>query len=384
MKRIYLDYAASAPLLPKVKEILEAYGANPLSGNPSSLHQEGRVVRAELDRAHTAIASVFGVHPTEVVLTSGATESNTLIIRGVIAAWRDEHPDETPHVIMSAIEHPSWYNTARDVGADVTVIPVSKEGVVKVTDFVSAVTESTALVGCMYVSNEIGTIQPIAEIGKGIEAWRSEHKTSWPVFHTDAVQAFPWCNTHFGHLHVDALTLSGHKLGALPGIGALIIKRHTPYKSILRGGGQEWGFRAGTENVLGALTLATAVQSLDHRRETVVAQVELLQKALESRLAADLIDVRIIGHSASRAPHIVYIWLPNVVDESFVHKLDLAGFAVSSGSACSSGAMLPSHTLLALGYSDAEAFGGVRISVGHNTTEDDVNAFVDALKAAIG
>ncbi len=383
MSRIYLDYAASAPLLPEGREVINQFNTDSLIGNPSSLHTEGRRVRAQLDRAHTTIASVFGVHPTEVILTSGATESNVLIIRGVVAAWREEHPDQAPHIIMSAIEHPSWFNTARDVGAEVTVIPVSKEGVVTSSDVAAAITESTALIGCMYVSNEIGTIQPIAEIGKAVEERRARHASSWPVFHTDAVQAFPWCNTHFGHLHVDALTLSGHKLGALPGSGVLIIKRHTPYRSIIRGGGQEWGFRAGTENVLGGLTLAAAIETLHHNRDDSITKIEGLQKALESRLPHDGGEVRVIGQSVGRAPHIVYLWLPNVVDESLVHKLDLVGYAVSSGSACSSGAMLPSHTLLALGYSEAEAFGGLRVSLGHATTEAEIEAFVDALKNAL-
>lgn len=378
--RIYLDYAASAPLYPEAHVAITQFLQHPLVGNPSSLHKEGRAVQAKLDRAHTTLAAIFGVHPTEVVFTSGATESNALAIRGVLAAWRAAHPGQRPQVVMSSIEHPSWRQTVLSEDAEVLLIDVSPEGVVEASAVLNAINKRTALIGCMHVNNEIGTVQPVAEIGKGVAMWREEHRSEWPVFHVDAVQAFPYCNTHLGHVRADSMTLSGHKYGALGGIGVLIVKKHTPMRSIAKGGAQEWGYRAGTENVLGALTLAAVAQYSDTHRDQLTEHMTKLQRDLESRLKNVSPDSRILGESVGRAPHISYLWLPNVHDERFVHKLDLAGVAISSGSACSSGAALPSSTLLALGFSNEEAYGGIRISYGRFTTHHELEQFVLRLK----
>lgn len=396
MNRIYLDYAASAPLAPEAKAAIESFingthmrekslaaleMTGGVVGNPSSLHQEGRAMQAMLDKAHTTVAAVFGVQPTEVIFTSGATESNNLIIKGVLAAWRQQNPGKTPHVIMSALEHPSWRAAAKAEEAEVTLIPVSEDGVVSAQAVIEAIKDNTALVGCMYVNNEIGTIQPVAEIGKAIEELRGTSK--FPVFHVDAVQAFPYLNTHSGHIHADSITLSGHKYGAVAGIGVLILKKSTPFLSTTKGGSQEWGSRAGTENVIGAVTLAAVVEHLDSHREDLTNHAKSLQEALERRLGQEFPNIRILSQSAPRAPHITYMWLPGVTDEHIVHKLDLAGIAVSSGSACSSGAMLPSATLMAMGFTDKEAFGGIRISYGRFTTLEEIETFVTKLKEVI-
>ncbi len=380
MSRIYLDYAASAPLMPEARQIIQDYVDAEPAGNPSSLHTEGRQQQARLDQAHTTVAAVFGVQPTEVIFTSGATEANNLVIQGILRAWKAEKGTKS-HVVFSAIEHPSWYQAVRAEEADITIVPVSKQGVVSAEAMLAAIRSTTALVGCMYVNNEIGTVQPVADIGKGIESRRTDNQ--WPVFHSDAVQAFPYLNTHSGHIHVDTVTLSGHKYGALGGIGALLKKEKTPLRSVLKGGGQEWGYRAGTENVLGAMTLATMMSWHDAHREESSQHVRDLQAYLETRLAHELPEIVILGQHATRTPHITYLWLPDVMDEHVVHKLDLNGIAVSSGSACSSGAMLPSATLLAMGYSDKEAFGGIRVSYGRFTTKNDLDSFVDALKKTL-
>lgn len=382
MNRIYLDYAASAPLAPEAKKIIQDFVEGNPVGNPSSLHREGRKAQALLDKAHTTVASVFGVHPTEVIFTSGATESNNLAIRGVLQAWKKEHTTK-PHVVMSAIEHSSWRQTVRSEDTEVTIIPVSKHGVVSAEALRKALRENTALVGCMYVNNEIGTIQPIPEIGKAIEEFREERKTKWPVFHVDAVQAFPYLNTHSGHVHADTLTLSGHKYGALSGIGALLIKKNTPLDSIMKGGAQEWGYRGGTENVLGAITFSTMIDWHDANRESELMHVENLQDLLESSLIKEFPEIEILAQKSLRAPHITYVWLPNVIDEHIVQKLDLAGVAVSSGSACSSGATLPSSTLLAMGFAHDEAFGGLRISYGRFTTKEEIQRFIEILKGIL-
>lgn len=380
--RVYLDYAASAPLFPESKKTIEKFLETFQVGNPSSLHAEGRKAQALLDKAHTSIAAIFGVQPTEIVFTSGASESNNLAIRGVLQAWRQQNKTK-PHVIMSAIEHPSWRSIVKSEDAEITMVPVSKEGVVAVEAVLEALQENTALVGCLYVNNEIGTIQPIEAIGKGIEGWRKHKKTTWPIFHVDAVQAFPYLNTHEGHMHADMVTFSGHKYGALGGIGVLIIKKQAPFVSLAKGGGQEWGYRAGTENVLGALTLESALLWHDANREMVMSHAKELQETLEGQISQELPRVAVLGQSVLRGPHITYLWLPDVFDEHVVHQLDLAGIAISSGSACSSGAMVPSSTLVAMGYSDKEAFGGIRVSYGRFTTKEEIKAFVSMLKRLI-
>lgn len=394
MDRIYLDYAASAPLAPEAIKVIETFiygnktlkqvqGDSLVVGNPSSLHTEGRKMQALLDRAHTTVAAIVGAHPTEVVFTSGATESNNNLIRGVIRAWRLHH-EGVPHIVMSAIEHPSWRQAAKHEGAEITLVPVSPEGVVDASAIAKAIRANTVLVGCMFVNNEIGTVQPVAEIGKAVEAYREKHASQWPIFHTDAVQAFPYCNTHSGHMHADSFTLSGHKYGALGGIGVLVLRKNMPFQSVLRGGGQEWGFRAGTENVLGAITLAAVMEYGDTHRAQLTHHAEGLQAVLEASIAEKLPNLRILGQNVDRAPHISYLWLPGVVDEHVVHKLDLAGVSVSSGSACSSGATLPSSTLTAMGYSEREAFGGLRVSYGRATTRKEISQAVERLVRVLG
>ncbi len=378
MSRIYLDYAASAPLVPEAKEAIESFLKAESVGNPSSLHSEGRAVQHLLDKAHTTLAAVLGVHPTEVAFTSGATESNNIALRGVLRAWRREH-DTKPHVVMTSIEHSSWYQAARDEDADITIIPVSKDGVVAAVDVLQAIGPATVLVACMYVNNEIGTIQPVAEIGKGVASYRVKHKTTWPVFHVDAVQAFPYLNVHSGHVHADTMTLSGHKYGALSGSGALVVKKGTPLVTPVRGGSQEWGYRAGTENVLGALTLAAVVEYADAHHNKLVKHTSQLQEMLEHEITHKLPQLAILGSGTERAPHITYLWSAQTAHERLVQALDLAGIAVSSGAACSSGAQLPSSTLLALGYSETEAYGGMRVSYGRTTTFVEIEHFVQTL-----
>lgn len=385
MHRIYLDYAASAPLSPESKAVIGDFSQKFTAGNPSSLHTEGRKAQAKLDRAVTTVAAIFGAQPTEVLLSSGATESNNTIIRGVLDAWAKQHPDTPPHVVLTAVEHASWRQSIQAIlpHADITTVPVNHQGRVDAHTVLQAIRPNTALVGCMYVQNEIGVIQPIEEIGKGVEQLRDKHNSQWPVFHVDAVQAFPYLNTHMGHMHADSVTFSGHKYGSLGGIGVLIIKQGTPWLPTLRGGNQQWSKRAGTENILGAMTLAATLEYADTNRDELTQHARSLQKLLERELKRRLPDVTILGSSEARSPHISYLWLPNLTDEHVVQKLDLAGVAVSSGSACSSGAQLPSATLLAMGYSPKESYGGIRVSFGRHTTPVEIETFVDALETCI-
>ncbi len=383
MSRIYLDYAASAPLAPEAKEAISYFLKHCPVGNPSSLHSEGRAMQHGLDKAHTTLAAILGVQPTEIIFTSGATESNNLALRGALKAWRRAHEGQTPHVVMSALEHPSWYQVVRDEDADITLVSPSKEGMVSAEAVLAALQPTTAIVACMYVNNEVGTVQPVETIGKGVKAYRAQQGTVWPVFHVDAVQAFPYLNTHNGHVHADMLTLSGHKYGGLGGVGVLVVRKGTPVASQQKGGGQEWGLRAGTENVLGAITLAAVAEYCDSHRQKLAKHVASLQEMLEGEIARKVPSAQVLGRDVARVPHITYLWFPEMSDEHLVHSLDLAGIAVSSGAACSSGATLPSSTLLAMGYSETEAYGGIRVSYGRDTTFVEIEHFVIVLAKLI-
>lgn len=376
--RIYLDYAAGAPLTPETKRVMRDFGADFSVGNPSSVHAEGRRSQGLLDGAVATIAAIFGVAPTEVVLTSGATESNNSAISGVLRRWRLDH-HQKPHVVLPAVEHSSWRQALGNENAVVTVVPVNESGVVSVEAVMSSLGPNTALVGCSYVQNEIGVIQPVAEIGSRLRRIANRKEGQYPVFHVDAAQAFPYVNTHIDHLKADLVTFSGHKSGALAGAGLLLVKSDVAWEPMLRGGGQQWGKRAGTENLLGALTLAAALEYSDAHRAALTAHAAGLQRRLEEAIARRLPQVKILGQNVPRAPHISGLWLPGVADESVVHRLDLAGLAISSGSACSSGAQRSSSTLVAMGFSPREAYGGLRVSFGRFTTRAEIDVFVAAL-----
>lgn len=369
MDRVYLDYAATAPLLPHVAKNIEQLLSTPL-GNPSSLHAEGRAARHLLDTAHTEVGYAFGVQPTEVIFTSGATESNHLALAGILNAWRLEHPDVRPHIVTTPLEHASWREAVASADADVTVVPPKSSGAVDPKQVLNSITAATALVSIMYVNNETGAVQPVPEIGKAIVARRTDSTTAWPQFHTDAVQAFPYLNCHIGHTHADLMTFSSHKYGGLSGAGILIARRHTPLTSVLRGGGQEWGKRAGTENIVGIVAAGSAVAyQYDHASRTT-RHAASVQHALESMVRAKLPNVSITASQSPRAPHISHLLLPDNTDATTIaQRLDLAGFAVSTGPACSSGATEPSSTLLAMGLSEAKSRSGLRISYGYGTTE---------------
>lgn len=398
MDRIYLDYAASAPLAPEAKSVIEKFAADFNVGNPSSQHTEGRKAQAMLDRAQTTLAAVFGVQPTEVVFTSGATEANNAIINGVLQGWRDTNPDK-PHVIFSTLCHSSvreslLYNEQ----IERTILTPNSQGVIDADDVTNAIKDTTALVCLPYIQNELGTIQPVQDVGRMIQELRIKNKelsssnhnskfmirdSNFPVFHVDAVQAFPYLNTHIDHVNADAMTFSGHKYGSLAGIGALVVRHTTPLLPFIRGGAQQWAKRAGTENILGAQTMAAVVDNSDAHREELTNHVRGLQQLLEKYVVHSPRNYRLIGDRTDRAPHITYLWHESFVDDAIIAKLDLAGFAVSKGSACSSGAHLPSGPLISIGYSRHDAHGGLRISYGRFTTPLEIELFCEALESAI-
>lgn len=382
--RIYLDAAASTPLDPAVAAAMTA-ALGTLTGNPAATHGAGQAVASALDLARETVAMFCGCTPAEIIFTSGATESNNLAIQGVVRAWTGKGK---PHVVTSAIEHPSVAKTCQWLAAagqiDLTVVPASADGLVSVDDILSALQPNTALVSVMYVNNEVGSIQPIVQIGRALRK-QNEKRPTPILFHCDAVQAAAYLPCRVDELGVDLLTLSAHKLHGPAGVGALYRRRTTPLRSLGFGGDQEYELRPGTPNSLGIIGFGAAVGLLQPADRQQVSAA--LVMAFRDQLWA---DIQALGCGAVRhgspvqsAPHILNIALPGVDAELLVVQLDRAGVAVATGSACAAGSVDPSPTLLALGCPLAEVRQSVRLSVSRLTTTADIQTAVERLAAVL-
>ena len=361
---IYLDHAATTPVRPEVVDAMEPF-YGPRFGNPSSMHRWGREARAALDEARERVAHTMGAHPDEVCFTSGGTEGDNLAVLG---PWRALRARGRRAIVTSPIEHKAVlgavHQAARE-GADERFLKVGRDGTVDRAAFDAAVSADVALCTLMWVNNEIGVVQPVPELAAAAKA-------RGVVFHTDAVQAF-------GKLAIDArtqpfdlLTMSGHKIGAPKGIGAIYIRRDTPLEPLMHGGTQDRGRRPGTENVAAAVGLARAAELAVAEREEEWSRLESLRDRLEAAILAKVPDAVVHGRGARRAPHILNLSVPGVDHESLRMALDLAGVAASGGSACQSGAATPSHVLTAIGASPDLAAGAVRMSLGSLTTPECV------------
>jgi cysteine desulfurase len=359
---IYLDHAATTPTDPAVLERMQPYFAERF-GNPSSIYRLGRLSLEALDAAHESVAEALGCRPTEVVFTGGGSEADNLAIKGVAQAQRRRGN----HLITSAIEHHAVQHTCQQLereGYTVTYLPVDRDGLVNPDDVAAAIRDETALVSIMYANNEIGTIQPIAEIGRVCRARRVP-------FHTDAVQAGPLLELDVAALGVDLLTLSSHKFYGPKGVGILYVRQGTRLAPQVLGGSQERNRRAGTENVPG---IVGAAYALERTRAEHESEGERLQ-ALRDRLSEGILKmpgVRLTGHPTRRLPGHASFAFDGVEGESLLLNLDLIGVAASSGSACSSGAVEPSHVLTAIGLSASEARGHLRLTLGHSTSGEDI------------
>jgi cysteine desulfurase len=371
---IYLDHAATTPVRREVFEAMEPF-YGPRFGNPSSTHRWGREARAALDEARERVARCLGAHTDEICFTSGGTEADNLAVLG---AWRarDKHRRA---VVSTAIEHKAVLasvHQAGQEGAEERLAPVTSEGVVDVDRFEALLGEDVAVCSIMWVNNEIGTIQPVPELAR-------RAATRGIVFHSDAVQAFGKIPVDVREAAVDLLTISGHKIGAPKGCGAIFIRRGTVLESLLHGGSQNRGHRPGTENVGAAVGLARAAELALEERLTETARLGALRDRLESALLARLPDAVVHGRGAPRAPHILNLSVPGTDSESLLMALDLAGVACSSGSACQSGSVTPSHVLLALGVPRELATAAVRMSLGAMTTDDCVTRVAELFPALI-
>ena len=371
---IYMDHNATTPVRPEVLEaMLPFYG--PIYGNASSLHGFGREAKEGLERAREQVAKVLGARPDEVCFTGGGTEADNLAVKGI--AWANR--DRGNHLITSQVEHHAVFNTCEYLekqGFKVTYLPVDSEGRVDPGDVEKAITKETLLVTIMQANNETGTVQPIAEIGR-IARKRGVY------FHSDAVQAFTKLPTRVDELGVDLLSLSGHKIYGPKGVGCLYIRKGTKLDSLVHGGHHERNRRAGTENVPGIVGLGKASELGAGEMSEEAKKLATLRDRLQEGILARIPEVRINARNAPRLPGTLSACFKYVEGESILLSLDMKGIAASSGSACSTGAIEPSHVLTAMGVPPEEARGSVRFSLGRLNTEMEVDRVVGELVAIL-
>ena len=360
---IYLDHAATTPLRHEALEAMLPYLGGAF-GNPSSAHSFGRVARNALDEAHERLATALGGTAREIVVTSGGTEANNLAIKG--AAWAGKARGH--RLVTSAVKHHAVGHTLRHLekfGFEVVEVPVDRHGRVDPDELESAIDERTTLVSVMLANNEVGTLQPISEIADRVRSRRGI------LFHVDAVQAAPTLDLDVGELGADLVTISAHKFEGPKGMGALWIRRGTQLIAQLHGGSQERHRRAGTENVAGTVGMAVAYECACADRPTTAIRLRALRARLAGAcLAVD--GVELTGHPTDRLPGLLSLRVRGADGVAVSVALDLDGIAASTGSACSTGSPEPSHVLTAMGYTDAEALGALRFSLGRATTDAEV------------
>jgi len=371
-----MDYAATSPVKPEVLAAMRPYFSDKF-GNPSSIHSFGQETRQAINRAREEAAKFLNCQPQEVIFTSGGTESDNLAIRGTVLYHQNEFALKKPHIITSLFEHHAILHTCEDLEkmglAEVTYIKPDKEGIIHVEDIKQVIKNNTVIVSIMYVNNEIGTVQPIAEIGSMISELKSNNQKLKTIFHTDAVQAAEYFSCNVEELKVDMLSLSAHKFGGPKGIGLLFLKQGTPLKPIQTGGAQEYHLRAGTENVPGIIGLAKAIQLLSSKFKVQSSKLMKLRNYFIDMIIKKIPDVKLNGSRKFRSPNNVSLSFRNAEGESILLNLDLLGVAASSGSACTSGSLEPSHVLRAIGVSDEDAHGAVRFTLGESTTKEQID-----------
>jgi cysteine desulfurase len=374
---VYLDHAATTPVRPEVLEAMLPYLTNQAFGNPSSSHRFGRAARAGIEQARREIAHAVGAEPNQVVFTSGGTEADNLGIIGAALAARDRGGNVC--AVVSAIEHKAVLAAAHAVchlGGSEVVLPVDQDGQVSLDALDEALAGRPALVSIMWVNNEVGVVQPVVEIARRCHA-------AGVVFHTDAVQAFGKLPVAVGDLPCTLLTLSGHKIGAPKGIGALIVRDRKAIEAIIHGGGQQYGIRPGTENVAGAVALGRAALLAAREQPEEAPRLRALRDLLAERLCAAVPDLVVNGAGADGAPHVLSVSVAGADSEALLMHLDLAGVAASSGSACSTGAVEPSHVLVAMGVPHELAVGTIRFSFGRESIAEDVDRVAELMPAVV-
>jgi cysteine desulfurase len=402
-KRIYLDHAATTPIDKRVLSVMQKISSEAY-GNPSSIHKEGVEAKKVLSEARKDIADCIGANPDEIIFTSGGTESNNLAIFGAVNLPPHLSPPLEqgrrtdvdgrspslssegrvgvgwfPHIIVSSIEHPSVLECVRELekrGAEVTYVPVGNDGIVSPKDVKEALRENTALVSVMYANNEIGTIQPIAEIAKVIR-----HSKSKPLFHTDACQAANYLDMNVLRLGVDLMTFNASKMYGPKGVGALFVKRGIKISPVIFGGGQEKGIRSGTENVAGVKGFAEAMRITERMKAKESARLTKLRDLFIKEILKKIPAAVLNGNAENRLPNNVNISISDIDAESYVISLDARGIAASTGSACANIAHdgKVSHVVESLGFGRDRAASSLRFTLGRNTTKEEVEKAVKVL-----
>jgi len=376
MPRIYLDHNATTPVDPAVIDAMLPFFADAF-GNASSIHTFGQRARAAVETAREQVAALLNAKPQEIVFTSGGTESDNHAIFGVVQALLESTP--RPHVITTSIEHEAVLNTCQALekqGAAVTYVPVSHDGIVNIDALRGAIRPETALITIMEANNELGTVQPLAEIGR-IAAKHEIH------FHSDAVQSAGKIPIDVQVLQLDLLSISAHKLYGPKGVGAIYIRGGTRLKQLLYGGHHQRGFRPGTENVAGIVGLGKAAQLARASLTEDFSRVAKLRDQLEQGLLARVPDCRANGAAVPRTPNTSNITFSGIEGEALVIALDLKGLACSTGAACSSGAVAPSHVLTAIGLPASEARASIRFSLGRRTTDTEIDTALEIVPSAV-
>lgn len=389
-KIIYLDHAATAPMDPRVLQAMTPYFLQEY-GNPSSFHTLGMHAKDAVTEARQTIAKLVGAHEDEVLFTSGGTESNNLAIHGVIRSatkvLREKlGPEAIPHVITLPIEHHAVLEPLLHLEKlgqiTLTQLEVDRDGLVDPKTLKEALRPETVLVSIMWANNEIGTIEPIADLGRVILAWRKERVSPFPYFHSDACQAAGACDLSLEKSHVDLLTINGSKIYGPKGVGALIVRRGVKIEPLVRGGGQERNLRSGTENVPGIIGLAKALEIVQTERE----EENVRLTALRDYLVEGLLRIpksRLNGHPTERLPNNANISFLDIEGEAAALYLDAEGVQVSTGSACASSSLDPSHVILAIGLSYEAAHGSLRFTLGHSTTKADLDKVIEVMPGIV-
>ncbi|HEY6784406.1 MAG TPA: cysteine desulfurase family protein [Gemmatimonadales bacterium] len=376
-RSVYLDHAATTPVRPEVLEAMLPYLGVEAFGNPSSAHRVGRAARAGVEEAKRRVAEALHVEPNQVIFTSGGTEADNLAIIGSALAAKD-HGGHF-RVAVSATEHKAVLAAAHAVkhlGGDEIILPVDSDGLVDESAVEDALRRGVAIVSVMWVNNEVGTVQPIAKLA-------ARCREAGVAFHSDAVQAFGKVPVDLAEVPVTFLTISGHKIGAPKGIGALIVRDRHALEAIIHGGGQQFGIRPGTENVPGIVALGRAAELAAQEQATTAARVAKLRDDLEARFLAVVEGAVVNGKNAPRAPQTVSFSIPGADGEALLMHLDLAGIACSGGSACSTGSVDPSHVLTAMGIARDMGSAALRFSLGRESTSEDVDALIEAMPKVV-
>lgn len=374
MKRIYLDYAATTPVDPKVLEAMQPYFFEKF-GNPSSIHRFGQEAKKAIEDAREALALFLGAKPQEIVFTSGGTESNNFALLGVAYALGEKGN----HIITTQIEHHAVIEPLKFLkksGFKITQLKVDKYGLVDPGEVKKAITKKTILISVMHANNEIGTIEPVAQIGR-----IAQEKGVY--FHSDAVQTVGHIPVNVDELNIDLLSLSAHKFYGPKGVGALYIRKGTRIESFLRGGDQENGRRASTQNTAAIVGMEKAAELCQQRmREESDFQVKLRDRLIKE-IKDKIGEVYLNGHPAERLPNNVNFSIKYIEGESMLLNLDMLGIAASTGSACTSSSLEPSHVLLAIGLSHEIAHGSLRLTLGRWTKEEEIDYFLEHLPKVV-